>query len=121
MEYVQLLSKIIEVNSITPIDICKSINVDTGKGSQFILFHDEVQNMFKRAISNCHGKYSCLHSPLVSEVDVNALVASFKSKFPFQIAAIESLLNTSSKLEYDKLSHLEPHYDLWYYGHSYQL
>ena len=69
MEYIQSPSKIAETKS-SPIDIGKSIKVETGKGSQFVLLHGEIQQLFKHTIENYYGKYNCSYSPLVSESDV---------------------------------------------------
>jgi len=119
MEAIQTLANV-GIPDVSPIDVGKSIGVDTGKGSKFVIFHNEVQDVFKNAISHCYGKYNCLHSPLVSESEINTITRSFKDKFPFQVVAIESLLNIQSK------SVIKNNYTsrlimiVWYFGNSYQ-
>ena len=50
IESIQIPTKIVDAKS-TVVDVAKAIKVETGKTSQFRLFHDEIQLTLENAIA----------------------------------------------------------------------
>ena len=107
MEYIDKKEPVAVHVSLSHLD--ELLCVDTSNNSSFSIFHGKVQELFKNALMMCYGRYTCLHSPLISEKDVGVMVDEFNSTFPYQRAGLQAMLNITEKAR--KRSHMVPFND----------